>query len=122
MICDVCGEERDPDAPSCPNCLKIRLEKFPGQQPRKSGTPRPMMEVEERPVVQTIEKKQLPVDEIKKFIPVIVAVVMIVIAGIAFFVMSKDTNAVEMMDSAVVVSENFDETREELIEVSSMED
>lgn len=107
MICDVCGEERDPDAPSCPNCLKIRLEKFPGQQPRKSGTPKPMMEVEEKPVVQTIEKKQLP---IKQYIFVIIAVLMIIIAIVASTIMGKETSAMEMMDSAVVVSENLDES------------
>lgn len=106
MICDTCGKERDDDEPSCPHCLKIRLEKFPGTQPRKSGEARPavQMDLEDEPMVSTYEKKEFP---IKQYLPVIIAGVLILIAIIAVVFMNKDTSAVEM-PSQVVVEEIVD--------------
>lgn len=110
-ICEVCGHEWEPEIKSetCPSCKAIRMEKYPGQAPRKSGVEKPMEEVPMAPVRQVVEKKefQLPPGAI----PVGIAAAMIILAiGVAIYMQKnsavdtiKPTSSVTMESDEVEV-------------------
>lgn len=112
IICEVCGNPKESEDASCPHCKEIRFEKFPGQTPRKSGTPKPALDVDTAPVQQTIEKHHVDVEAAKPFIPVVIVGIIVVVALVAIVMMGK-SSAMEIEPVSYVEETSISQTVEE---------